>query len=97
VLLTQVRSLTSFVERELKEELEKPPLSTRFATLKQILAQDLEPDPEGGGSRIKQGVARDRRISVRDGDIENTAILGATITPANRPRHPLDHPCLESL
>lgn len=106
-LLAQVRSLASFVERELKEELDKPPLSTRFATLKQILAQDLEPDPEGGGSRIKQGVARERRISVRDADmrhgrkskssrvdgykrhlvvdVESTVILGALVTPANRP------------
>jgi DDE family transposase/transposase-like protein DUF772 len=106
-LLTQVRSLAAFVESELKEELDKPPLSTRFATLKQILAQDLEPDPEGGGSRIKQGVAKERRISIRDADmrhgrksktsrvdgykrhlvvdVESTVILGAAITPANRP------------
>lgn len=106
-LLSQVRSLTTFVERELQAELDKPPLAGRFAALKQVLAQDLEPDPDGGGSRIKRGVARDRRISVRDPDmrhgrkskssrvdgykrhlvvdVESTVILGAAITPANRP------------
>ena len=71
VLLEQIRSLSSFVERELKEELDKPPLATRFATLKQILGQDIEPDPEGGGSRIRRGVARERRISVRDADMRH--------------------------
>lgn len=106
-LLAQVRSLTAFVERELHSEIDKPPLAGRFAALKQILGQDLEPDPEGGGSRIKRGVARERRISVSDPDmrhgrkskssrvdgykrhvvvdVESTVILGAAITPANRP------------
>jgi len=71
-LLAQVRSLASFVERELAEqELAVPPLSERLATLKQILAQDLEPDPEGSGMRIRRGVAKERRISVRDGDMRH--------------------------
>jgi hypothetical protein len=37
----------------------------------QVIAQDLEPDPEGGGSRIKQGTAKERRISVRDADMRH--------------------------
>jgi hypothetical protein len=106
-LLAQVRSLTSFIERELQSEIEKEPMRGQFATLRQILAQDLEPDPQGGGTRVKRGVARERRISVRDGemrhgrkskrsrvdgykrhvvvDIDTTLIVGAAITPANRP------------
>ena len=36
-----------------------------------MVAQDLEPDPEGGGSRIKRGVAKERRISVRDKDMRH--------------------------
>jgi IS5 family transposase len=106
-LLEQVRSLTAFVERELSAELDKPPLAERWATLKQVLSQDLEPDPDGGSARIKRGVARERRISVRDGqmrhgrksktgridgykrhlavDVESTLVVGAAVTPANRP------------
>lgn len=106
-LLAQVQSLSAFVERELQTELDRPPIVGRFATLRQILAQDLEPDPDGGGLRVARGVARERRISIRDGemrhgrkskssrvdgykrhivvDAESTVILGAAITPANRP------------
>jgi hypothetical protein len=36
--------------------------------LRRTVDQDTEPDPEGGGSRIKQGVAHDRLISL--GDVE---------------------------
>lgn len=34
--------------------------------LHELMNQDLEPDPEGSGQRIVQGVAEDRRISVED-------------------------------
>jgi IS5 family transposase len=106
-LLEQVQSLASFVEHELAAEANKPPLAEQLHTLKELVAQDLEPDPEGGGKRIRRGVARERRISVRDKemrhgrkskssrvdgykrhlvvDAEETLILGAAITPANRP------------
>ena len=70
-LLVQVKSLSTFIERELGGELEKPPFVEQFATLKQILSQDLEPDPEGGGTRIKRGTAKERRISVRDGQMRH--------------------------
>jgi hypothetical protein len=69
-LLAQVKSLEEFLARELADELARPPLADRWATLKQILAQDLEPDPDGG-SRIVRGVARERRISVRDGQMRH--------------------------
>lgn len=70
-LLVQVRSLESFVEGELAVDATQPPISTQLATLRQIVAQDTEPDPEGGGSRIKRGVAKERRISVRDGEMRH--------------------------
>ena len=35
------------------------------------MEQDLEPDPNGGGSRIIKGVAADRRISVEDGEMRH--------------------------
>ena len=41
-------------------------------TLHQIVKQDLEPEPEGGGGvKITDGVAEERRISIEDGDIHN--------------------------
>lgn len=70
-LLAQVRALEAFVERELSTELQRPPLSDQLATLRQIVDQDIEPDPDGTGVRIKEGVAKERRISVRDGQMRH--------------------------
>ena len=70
-LLGQVRALEKFVESELKEEASQPPISQQLATLHQFIAQDTEPDPGGGPSRIKDGVAKERRISVRDGEMRH--------------------------
>ena len=66
VLLSQVESLTRWIGSELGSELTKPPLSDEVATLKALVEQDTEPDPEGGGRRIKEGVAKDRVISLGD-------------------------------
>lgn len=70
-LLGQVRALEKFVESELASEAEQPPISQQLATLRHFIAQDTEPDPDGGPSRIKDGVAKDRRISVRDGEMRH--------------------------
>jgi hypothetical protein len=70
-LLGQVRSLVSFVERELAQELDRPPLVEQLQTLRQVMGQDLEPDPDGGGRRIKRGVAKERRISIADGQMRH--------------------------
>lgn len=51
--------------------IDQPPLSEHLATLRQLREQDLEPDPSGGGPRIRQGVATDRRISVEDGEMRH--------------------------
>ena len=47
---------------------QEPPLQKLMDTISQIVAQDTEPDPEGGpgGRRIKTPVAPDRRISIED-------------------------------
>jgi hypothetical protein len=65
-LVAQVRAVGAFLEREHAAALEKPPLSHQWATVQQILTQDTEPDPDGGGVRIKDGVAKERRISISD-------------------------------
>jgi hypothetical protein len=70
-LLAQVRDLGKFLERELSDALTVPPLREQWAVVEQFIGQDIEPDPEGGGSRIKAGVAKERRISVRDGEMRH--------------------------
>jgi hypothetical protein len=49
----------------------EPPLADLLATLRQLREQDLEPDPSGGGPRIRRGVAPDRRVSVQDPDMRH--------------------------
>jgi Transposase DDE domain/Transposase domain (DUF772) len=61
----QLDSLQSWIAGHLPEELVKPPLKEHVETLVQIRTQDLEPDPHGG-SRIREGVAEDRRVSIED-------------------------------
>lgn len=72
-LLGQLDALVAWVKQRLPEEAETPPLSETLATLDQIRSQDLEPDPTSpdGGSRIKQGVAKDRRVSITDKDMRH--------------------------
>jgi hypothetical protein len=67
----QLDSLQSWIERQLPEALATPPLKEQVEALVQIRAQDLEPDPQGGGSRIREGVAADRRVSIADKDMRH--------------------------
>lgn len=39
--------------------------------LERVVEQDIEPDPDGDGSRIRKGTAKDRRISIVDGDMRH--------------------------
>ena len=71
VLARQVLSLERWIDRKLAEEAGRPPLENLLAVLRQIMNQDLEPDPSGGGTRIIEGVAKDRRISVEDPDMRH--------------------------
>jgi hypothetical protein len=43
-----------------------PAVQAALATLRQVLAQDLEPDPTTGERRIRRGVAVDRQPSIGD-------------------------------
>jgi len=71
ILTEQIASLTGWLEQHLAEEIANPPLKEHVETLATIVSQDLEPDPNGGGSRIKEGVAPDRRISIEDPDMRH--------------------------
>lgn len=72
-LVQQLDSLDTWLRKPLAEELAKPPLKEHIDTLVQIRTQDLEPDPEGGGgkTRIRDGVAAERRVSVEDSDMRH--------------------------
>jgi hypothetical protein len=67
----QLDALQAWIARRLPEEIGKPPLQDSLETLGQIRTQDLEPDPQGGASRIREGVAADRRVSVEDREMRH--------------------------
>lgn len=70
VLAKQVLSLERWISRNLPEEVDQPPLADVLGVLWKLMDQDLDPDP-GGGVRIARGVAKDRRISVEDGNMRH--------------------------
>jgi hypothetical protein len=65
-LVAQITRLEAWVHDNLGSSAERSALSGQLATLAQLRAQDLEPDPEGGGPRIRDGVAEDRQVSIED-------------------------------
>ena len=71
VLAMQLASLQEWIATNLKQELKKPPLKDEVETLVQLINQDLEPDPDGGGMKIRDGVAPDRRVSVEDREMRH--------------------------
>jgi hypothetical protein len=71
VLAKQVLSLERWLEKHLAEQIKNPKLKSLLAALDQLIIQDLEPDPDGGGVRIAEQVAEDRRISVEDGEMRH--------------------------
>ena len=73
-LLEQIEALEGWVREHLTEQVERPPLSEHLATLKQLREQDLEPDPSdpsGRTKRIREGVAKDRRISIEEPEMRH--------------------------
>lgn len=69
-LAEQIDRLEAWVREQLGDAAKQPPLSEQLATLAELREQDLEPDP-GGGPRIREGVAPDRRISIEDPDMRH--------------------------
>jgi hypothetical protein len=66
-LVQQLDALEAWVQRRVPEALRQGPLQEHVATLHQVQAQDLEPQPQGQGVRLRQGVAPERRCSLEDG------------------------------
>jgi hypothetical protein len=70
-LAAQIDALEAWIRKELPNDVELPPLADHLATLQQLRTQDLEPDPSGGGPRIRDGVAAERRVSIEDKDMRH--------------------------
>ncbi|HEX4352578.1 MAG TPA: transposase [Polyangiales bacterium] len=71
-VIEQLTSLERWVTTRLPDELTRPPLDSHIATLRQIISQDLEPDPGASGRvRIRNGVADDRRVSIEDKEMRH--------------------------
>ncbi len=69
-LLKQVEECRDFIQAELSEEIQTPPMKEQWETLNQILAQDIEPEPTGG-KRLRRKSIPDRRISIEDKDMRH--------------------------
>lgn len=72
-LLRQLTSLRTWIDTQLPKELAlTPEFHSSLGALKQVLEQDLEPDPnDPKKQKLKQGVAENRRVSVRDGQMRH--------------------------
>ena len=71
-LMAQLQKLLAYVQQNLPKEAAQPPLQEPLEALQQIIDQDLEPDPDdpkGKKKRIRRGVAKGRRVSVKDPDM----------------------------
>jgi len=69
-LSVELENLKNWLGSQLAAEMKKPPLEDQLKTLAELMSQDLEPDP-GGGVKIRDGVAPDRRVSVEDGEMRH--------------------------
>lgn len=70
-LIAEVDSMQRWVATHAVAEAKKPPLSEALAALRRVLDQDIEPDPDGGGARIRRGVAKDRMPSLGDKEMRH--------------------------
>jgi hypothetical protein len=73
-LVAQLDRLETWIGEQLPHSAKGPPLREHLAAVHQIIDQDLEPDPNGGGAgdkRVREGVAPDRRVSIEDKEMRH--------------------------
>jgi hypothetical protein len=70
-LVHQIEALEAWVQRHLPEALTQDPLREHVATLHQVEAQDLEPQPANQSVRLREGVAPERRCSIEDPEMRH--------------------------
>src|SRR5262245_20302893 len=68
LVLEEVERWKCWLEQQSQLSAHEPPMQEMMETIAHLVAQDTEPDPEGGpgGRRLKQHVTPDRRISIED-------------------------------
>lgn len=71
LVIAEAELLDAWVRRHLKEQAEAPPVCDILELLRRVVEQDIEPDPDGSGDRIREGVAEDRIISIGDPEMRH--------------------------
>ena len=73
LVLEEVERWKDWLAQQQRLAAQESPIQDALETIEQIVAQDTEPDLEGGpgARRIKQHVAPDRRISIEDADMRH--------------------------
>lgn len=70
-LLEAAERVKTWAETNASEDTDRPPLGTALNDLERVTTQDIEPDPDGSGSRIKRGVQKDRMPSLGDREMRH--------------------------
>jgi len=70
-LLDEIGKLRCWLDEAIDERDRGEALLEALATLEQVIEQDIEPDPDGKGPRLKDGTSVGRRISISDPDIRH--------------------------
>jgi hypothetical protein len=71
-LASQLDSLETWIDKSLPTLMPNAPLKVHLDVLRRLRDQDLEPDPSGSGKRrIREGVAKERRVSVEDPEMRH--------------------------
>lgn len=70
-LVDQLESLVAWLTLSQGAAMDAPEIAEPLAVLGQISGQDLEATETGEGVQIRQGAAKDRRISVEDGEMRH--------------------------
>jgi hypothetical protein len=71
-LLQQIDAIQDWIREQAGKAVDEPPLKNLFELIAELRSQNLEPDPSGGGApRLREGVAKERRISIEDGEMRH--------------------------
>lgn len=73
-LLEQLESLQNWIARRLPNQIKESPLDEHVRLLRELVAQDLEPDPNdptGRRLQIRDGVAAERIVSIKDPEMRH--------------------------
>jgi hypothetical protein len=86
LVLEEVERWKSWLEQQQRLSAQEPPMQEVLETIGQIVAQDTEPDPEGGlgARRLKTHVAPDRRISIEEPPCATAARAAPKLSTASK-------------